>query len=98
MGIEIRRFAEIAGNSRKPTNKHFTMLGIFAREIWLSDKDGNSFAVCIWIHLFVLTNIFNHEVYSQSLWEPTCKSSFGGMSQLKATKYNPNITELSKEK
>ena len=45
--VDLQKSLEII---EKPWNKHFSMLEIFAGEIWLSE-DGNSFAVCIWILL-----------------------------------------------
>ena len=45
--VDLQKSLEIIEN---PWNKHFSMLEIFAGEIWLSE-DGNSFAVCIWILL-----------------------------------------------
>ena len=47
--VNLRKSLETVEDKQK----HFNMLEIFTGEIWPSEEDGNSFAICIWIHFFV---------------------------------------------
>ena len=74
------------------------MLEIFARKIWLFEKNGNCFAsVCGSTYLW--EQIFSHMKFILSFHRSRLTEDHSeACVQLKVTRYSPNITELSKEK